>query len=97
MLRHIVMIKLNGDVDKMPVSEKIKFMLEGHENSIDDLLKMEVGFNISTKASAYDIVLTADFKDEDGLNVYRVHPKHIEVLDYLKEVMEKAVVVDYFN
>ncbi len=97
MLRHIVMIKLNGDVDMMPVSEKIRFMLDGLENSIDDLLKMEVGINISAKASAFDIVLTADFMDEDGLNVYRVHPKHVEVLDYLKEVMEKAAVVDYIN
>jgi|FLOH01.1.fsa_nt_gi hypothetical protein len=97
MLRHIVMIKLKSDLDKMQVSEKIRFMLEDLEKSIDELLKMEVGFNISTKASAFDIVLTADFKDEDGLNVYRVHPDHVGVLDYLKEVMEKAVVVDYFK
>jgi hypothetical protein len=27
--------------------------------------------------------------------MYRVHPEHVVVLDYLKEVMEKAAVVDY--
>lgn len=54
-----------------------------------------MGINISTRASAHDIVLIADFKDVEGLDNYREHPEHIEILDYLKAVMEKAAVVDY--
>lgn len=91
------MIKLNSDHKTDEVVNKLKAMLINLEDSIETLLKMEVGLNISTKASAFDIVLTADFNDEDGLHYYRVHPDHMIVLDYLKVVMEKAAVVDYIN
>jgi|TARA_Y100000031_G_C8202023_1_gene376687 hypothetical protein len=89
------MIKLKDHVDVRLVSDEFKVLLEALEQSIDSLLKIEVGLNISTKASAQDIVLIADFDNVDGLNMYRVHPEHVVVLDYLKEVMEKAAVVDY--
>lgn len=97
MLRHIVMIKLKDSVDCSIVSKKLKAMLEKLEHTIEPLLKIEAGINISTKSSAHDVVLTADFEDISGLDEYRVHPEHVKVLDYLKEVMEKAAVVDYIN
>ncbi len=96
MLRHIVMIMLKDNVDTSLVSKELKMMLENLEHSIEPLLKMEAGINISTKPSAYDVVLTADFSGVDGLDEYRVHTEHVKVLDYLKVVMEKAAVVDYF-
>ncbi len=97
MLRHIVMIKLKETVDTSLVSKELKLILENLEQSIEPLILMDVGINISTKPSAYDIVLTADFNDVDGLDEYRVHPEHVKVLDYLKEVMAKAAVVDYIT
>ncbi len=39
-------------------------MLEALDDSIESLLRIEVGINISTKPSAYDVVLTADFDNE---------------------------------
>lgn len=95
MLRHIVMIKFKSDIDLKSESEMLKSMLIDLETSINSLQKMEVGLNISTKPSAFDLVLTADFIDVDGLDDYRVHPEHVKVLDYLKKVIEKVHVVDY--
>ena len=100
MLRHIVMIKFKGGSNNSfasIVSKELKVMLEDLELSIEPLILMEVGINISTMPSAYDIVLTADFEGVAGLDKYRVHPEHVKVLDYLKVVMEKAVVVDYIT
>jgi len=97
MLRHIVMIKLKDSVEHSVVTKKLKAMLEDLESTIESLIMMEAGINISTKPSAYDVVLTADFDDIAGLDKYRVHPEHVKVLDYLKEVMDKAVVVDYIK
>jgi hypothetical protein len=74
---------------------KLKKMLEDLTDEIPSLYTMEVGLNINTKSSAFDLVLTADFENETGLNAYRVHPKHVKVLDYLKAVVEKTAVVDY--
>lgn len=96
MLRHIVMIRIKENLDKVDVSKEMKNKLEALEDSIESLLKIEVGINVSTKQSAFDVVLTADFVNEENLDKYRVHPEHVLVLDYLKIVMDKAVVVDYF-
>jgi hypothetical protein len=96
MLRHIVMIKFSERRTVEKNAGEVKAMLTKLTFEIDSLLAMEVGLNINTKASAYDLVLTADFEDEAGLDAYRVHPAHVKVLDYLKTTMEKARVVDYY-
>ena len=95
MIRHIVMIKVYNNFEKQDVISELKLMLEKLQLSVQSLLSIEVGVNISIKASAFDLVLTADFNDEEGLDEYRIHPEHVKVLDFLKIIMEKAVVVDY--
>ena len=95
MLRHIVMMKFTDRKRVDKISGEVEVMLSKLLLEIDSLLAMEVGLNVNTKASAYDLVLTADFEDEAGLEAYRIHPEHVKVLDYLKETMEKATVVDY--
>ncbi len=89
------MIKLNDTDNKSDIALKLKNMLDNLESKIDSLNKMETGTNISTRPSAYDVVLTAEFNDTSGLDAYRTHPEHVKVLNYLKEVMDKATVVDY--
>ncbi|MCB2207445.1 MAG: Dabb family protein [Bacteroidetes bacterium] len=95
MLRHIVMIQFKDGKAKDVEASKLKMMLENLKSEIPSLFTMEVGLNINTKPSAFDLVLTADFENEMGLNAYRIHPAHKEVLDYLKKVVEKTAVVDY--
>ena len=96
MLRHIVMIKFKDRSAVESYSLQLKTMLLELPMEIDSLIKMEVGLNVNTKASAYDLVLTADFEDEAGLEAYRIHPSHLKVLDYLKKTMDTATVVDYY-
>ncbi|MCF6170069.1 MAG: Dabb family protein [Bacteroidales bacterium] len=96
MLKHIVMIRLKDREKLQAQSRRLETMLKDLLEQIDELLSMEVGLNVSTKDAAFDLVLTAAFADEKALDAYRVHPAHVEVLDFLKETMEKATVVDYF-
>lgn len=97
MLRHIVMIKFNEREDLQENSKYLKNLLMGLEDSINSLNKMEVGINFSTRPTAHDIVLIADFDNEAALDEYRVHPEHVKVLDFLKEKGVQATVVDYFK
>jgi len=90
------MIKFSDESTKEDVSAKVKKMLEELPKQISELNRMEVGLNVNTKPSDFDLVLTSDFDDENGLNAYREHPEHQKVLDYLQSVMEKATVVDYY-
>jgi len=91
------MIKFNDREGLEENSEYLKKLLMDLEKSVDSLNKMQVGINFSTRPAAYDIVLIADFDDEAGLDSYRIHPEHIEVLNYLKEKGVQSTVVDYFN
>lgn len=95
MIRHIVMIKFKDPLAKDKESLKLKMMLEDLEDQIPSLIKMEVGINLSTKSSAFDLVLTADFENEIALDAYRIHPAHVKVFEYLKNVVAKSAVVDY--
>ncbi len=95
MLKHIVMVKFNDRGKGKDLSIEFKSKLLELIKKIPELKNMEVGVNISTKPSAYDLVLIASFDDEEGLNKYRIHPAHVKVLDFMKNVLEKTAVVDY--
>ena len=95
MLRHIVLVKIIESKDITKISAEFKEKLLGLTDTIDDLKNMEVGLNINTGPSAFDLSLIADFEDEAGLNKYRMHPDHVLVLDFMKKVVEKTAVVDY--
>lgn len=98
MIKHIVMIKLKEfDTEEVKNQKTIKFkqMLEELVDLVPDLNAMEVGLNFNPKPSAYDIVLISEFETEQGLDNYRVHPEHVKVLDFLREIMDRTAVVDY--
>ncbi len=98
MIKHIVMIRLKeagSPEEKLENGRRLKSSIEGLLGKIPELLSMEVGKNLSTKASAYDLVLTSTFDSLETLDTYRVHPEHQKVLELLYEVMESTAVVDY--
>jgi len=96
MLRHIVMMKFKDRNGIEKISATVKMMLDDLVPVVDALKRMEVGININPKPAAYDLVLSADFDDEEGLNSYRAHPDHVKILDFMKEVVDKVTVVDYY-
>lgn len=96
MLRHIVMMKFGDDVSKESAGQHVKRMLTDLLDTVETLMKMEVGLNMSTSPSAFDLVLTADFDDEAGLRTYRIHPDHVKILEWMKENVAQVTVVDYF-
>lgn len=95
MLRHIVMMKFNEKGEAENSADRIKRMLVDLLKTVEPLKKMEVGVS-DFKNNSFRLVLTADFDDEAGLNIYRVHPDHVKILDYVKEVVEQVVAVDYY-
>jgi len=97
MLKHIVMMKLKqAEVSVFKERQlKLESILKELKNHIPSLHKIEIGLNISDRPTAYDIVLVSEFKNEADLNEYRVHPKHVDALSYIKEVVAEAKVVDY--
>ncbi|MCD4736154.1 MAG: Dabb family protein [Bacteroidales bacterium] len=98
MVKHIVLIKLK---ETEPPSRKnlnaleLKKQLESLNTHIDEIYSIEVGLNFTLRKTSYDIALTTEFETEKEMEVYRNHPVHLEVLEFLREVTELTAVVDY--
>ena len=91
------MIRLKGDdpEKKKQAAIDLKAAIDGLLGVVPELKSMEVGLNLNTKPSAYDLVLTSEFDSLEDLDSYRVHPAHKIVLDHLYKVMDQTAVVDY--
>ena len=98
MLKHIVMMKLVAvdPADKKSNLENLIEMLEELPKHISVVKHLEVGKNFSTRPTAMDLILVTEFDGEKELDAYRVHPKHKKVLEFIKEVVNEARVVDYW-
>jgi hypothetical protein len=97
MLKHIVLMKSleKDEVEKQMILNSVSEELESLSETVTAIENMEVGRNISSSDSAYDIALVIDFVDTEALNTYRIHPEHQRVLKYLKSQEIEIAVVDY--
>ena len=94
MVVHIVMFRFK-DENKDENIEKVKSRLMALPEKIESLRSMEVGVDFLHSERSMDLVLTSTFDDRDGLESYRVHPAHQEVVSLIKEVTLESRVVDY--
>jgi len=99
MIRHAVLMRcrIKDEIDKQMKLNTLCEMLEEMPEKITAIEEIEVGRNISSRDSAYDIALIVDFADNEALNTYRVHPEHEKVLEYMKTMELDLAVVDYMN
>jgi len=80
---------------KKEIAQVMKNTLEGLKNVINEVIVIEVGINQIQAAQAFDIVLYTEFNNYDDLSTYQKHPEHLKVVDYIRQVSEERVVVDY--
>ncbi len=98
MVKHIVLFKLkefNSYNERTYICTTFKQKLENLKDKIDVIKSIEVGRNVNPVDVAYDIALTVEVDDFNALNAYREHPEHKKILDFINNVKQKAVVVDY--
>ncbi len=94
MITHIVMFKAKKDTTKEDL-EKIKKALEELPNFIKEIKHMEAGINFTQSDRALDLALISRFNSKEDLATYATHPKHLEVIEMIKELCEYTRVVDY--
>jgi acyl-CoA reductase-like NAD-dependent aldehyde dehydrogenase len=86
---------VKDEVEKQMILNSVSEELESLSETVTAIENMEVGRNISSSDSAYDIALVIDFVDAEALNTYRIHPEHQRVLGFLKSLGLEIAVVDY--
>lgn len=94
MVVHIVMFKFKEQNKALNIA-KVKAKLERLEELIDELKTMEVGINFTEADRAMDLSLYSTFETRADLQAYAVHPAHLKVVEFIKEVTLESKVVDY--
>ena len=75
--------------------EVTKEELEALADCIDEIIEIKVYINELSSSTA-DIMLDSLFENEEALGVYKIHPEHQRVGDYIGSVMKNRVAFDFY-
>lgn len=98
MLKHVVQWKIKEQalgLDKTALMVELKKRLEALPGLVPGIRAFEVGLNIIVSETASDVVLVSAFDDLAGLQAYSGHPAHLEVVDFVKQVVTERRAVDF--
>ena len=97
MINHVVLFKMKDypDAEKEAKLAELKVELEALKDKINVVKHLEVGLNYELNAKSYDVCLISHFETMENLNVYRVHPDHLKVFDFIKEITTERAAVDF--
>ena len=94
MVVHIVFFKFKEE-NKQANIIQVKQMLEDLMGAVPSLRSIDVGINFSKEQRAMDMSIITSFESKEGLEAYAIHPEHLKVIDFIKQVVEYTKVVDY--
>ncbi len=98
MIKHIVMWKLKEHAEganKEKNAQKIKSMLEGLKDQIKEIVKIEAGINFNPLKNAYDVALYSVFQNQNDFEIYRNHPEHLKIAEFIGKVCLDRCIADY--
>jgi len=98
MIKHIVMWTLKDEAvgaSKAANAKKMKELLSGLRTLIPVLRELEVGIDVFAATPACDVILYTAFDTRADLDAYQVHPEHLRVVAFVKQVVATRSVVDY--
>jgi len=91
MIRHVVVFKAK---ENAPL-EEFKKRIEALKSVIPQIKHIEVGIDIRYDKNPSDFCVITEVENIDDLDIYAKHPKHLEVIDFLKPYILERKVVDY--
>ncbi|WP_338013799.1 Dabb family protein [Desulforamulus profundi] len=91
LITHVVFFKFKDPADMA----KARDALLGLQGKIPQLRHLEVGVDVVRSQRYYDLALLAKFDSLDDLQAYQIHPDHQKVANYISEIRESVVAVDY--
>ena len=98
MIKHIVLWKLKEVAEcgeRVQNARKMKHDLEALKAKIPQIRHIEVGLNSAPSDAFYDVALYSEFVSEKDLDIYRKHPEHLKVAEFIGKAQERRAVVDY--
>jgi len=95
MVEHIVCFKLKPETSQAQ-AERLVEMLKGLKSKVPTVVDLSAGFTFTPeRGQGYTIGLVVRFKDKEGLAVYGPHPEHMPVKEYVAQICESTLAIDY--
>jgi hypothetical protein len=94
-VEHIVCFKLKPDAT--PEQKRLLIeRLRGLKDKIPTVVDLSVGETFTPeRGQGFTVGLVVRFKDREGLAVYGPHPDHVPVKEYVGQVCESSLAIDY--
>lgn len=96
MLTHIVIWKYREDVQQFAREEHVN-LLRNLKTLIPEVQSLMVGFDTLFLPRSYDTGLVAIFEDRAALDAYTVHPEHVKVAEFGRNISEHVASVDFID
>jgi hypothetical protein len=94
MLTHIVIWKYRPEVEPAIRDEHVA-LLRRLASVVPRIESLSVGFDLLRQQRSYDTGLVALFRDRAALDTYTVHPEHVKVAQFGREISEHVASVDF--
>jgi hypothetical protein len=97
MLRHVVLWKLSAEDEptRLADSSTISRELQGLVSLVPEIQALTVATDATGIDGNWDVVLTVDCTDEEGLRGYIAHPEHQRAAAVVRRLVSARAVVDY--
>jgi len=98
MINHVVLFKLKefeSEDLKGVVRSKIEKALLALKDKIGEIKYMQVGENYELITASHDLCLITHFESIEDLEIYRVHPEHLKVIELIKANTVAKAAVDF--
>lgn len=94
-VEHIVCFKLKPEATPEQEQQLID-MLRKLKETVPGIVDLSAGRTFSPeRGQGFTVGLVVRFRDKEGLAVYGPHPNHQPVKDYVAQVCESVLAVDY--
>ena len=98
-MKHIVMWKLKDsltDFEKQQLMLEFKHNMKDIQDILEGIIKLEVIIN-ELESSNMDMMLISEFKNQEVLEQYQKHPKHIAASNCLSNMVDIRSCIDYIE
>ncbi len=94
MVEHIVIFKLKPESSEAQKDELIQ-RLRGLKGKVEGMVDLSAGESFTDRHKGYTVGLVVRFTDREALERYGPHPAHVPVVEYVRQVCEDVIAVDY--
>ena len=99
MIRHVVLWKLDAsysEPEKAALLKEFRTRLLELKNHIAVLKQIDVYINDTEAAKGnFDIMLDTLFQTMNDVTTYQVHPQHVKVAEYVKNLKLQRAAIDF--